>query len=67
MASNLKLLKQRRDKMERFVEEYATKVSFYANKLRSARKRLRTYNRKIDAAYEAQQHTPKDPKRVVEV
>ena len=67
MSANIKLLKQRRDKMERFVEEYATKVSFYANKLRSARRRLKTYNRKIEAALEAQQHVPKDPKRVVEV
>lgn len=67
MSANIKLLRERRDKMEKFVDDYATKVSFYATKLRSARRRLRTYNRKIEAALEAQKHVPKDPKRVVEV
>jgi uncharacterized coiled-coil DUF342 family protein len=67
MASNIQLLRKRRDQMEAKVDAYATKVQFYANKLRSSRIKLRTYNRKIEKALEEQKHIPKDPTRVVEV
>jgi uncharacterized protein YlxW (UPF0749 family) len=67
MPTNVQLLRRRRDQMEKKVNDYATKVQFYANKLRSSRIKLKTYNRKIEKALEAMNHVPKNPTRVVEV